>query len=48
MKEILWIVLLLGGVRCVSAQGTVDLYDCRQMAIDNNKKLKIEIGRAHV
>lgn len=41
MKEILWIVLLLGGVRCVSAQGTVDLYDCRQMAIDNNKKLKI-------
>ncbi len=41
MKKIVWIVLLFGGIRCVSGQGVVNLEECRQLAIENNKKLKI-------
>lgn len=41
MKELLMFVVLLVSVSGVSGQGVMSLEDCRQLAIENNKKLKI-------
>lgn len=41
MKELLMFVVLLVSVFGVSGQGVMSLEDCRQLAIENNKKLKI-------
>lgn len=41
MKELLMFVVLLVSVSGVFGQGVMSLEDCRQLAIENNKKLKI-------
>lgn len=49
MKKLFSVILLLGCVGLVCAQGTMSLEDCRRLAIENNKKLKMaeeQIGAA--
>lgn len=41
MKELLMFIVLLVSMSGVSGQGVMSLEDCRQLAIENNKKLKI-------
>lgn len=41
MKELLMFIVLLVSVSGVFGQGVMSLEDCRQLAIENNKKLKI-------
>lgn len=41
MKELLIVVILLGTLSGVSGQGVMSLEECRQLAMENNKKLKI-------
>lgn len=50
MKELLMFIVLLVSVSGVFGQGVMSLEDCRQLAIENNKKLKIadeQIKSAH-
>ena len=49
MKKLFSVILLLGSVGLVCAQGTMSLEECRRLAIENNKKLKMadeQIGAA--
>lgn len=41
MKELLMFIVLLVSVSGVFGQGVMSLEDCRQLAIENNKKLKV-------